>query len=146
MKAGIYIRSTALLDDTYFEKTILFITEYNEKGAMAFVVNKPFPRRFNELAEFSDSPPFPLSEGGPVDLEHLYFIHRRPELIAGGVPVKEPVYFGGDFQTAVELMNNKGITEKDIRLFIGYCGWDANELEEEIAEGSWEILEEVELF
>lgn len=146
MKAGIIIGSTALLDDSFFEQAILFIAEYNEKGAMGFVINKEFPRRFNELKEFSDSIPFPLYEGGPVDQEHLYFVHRRPELIAGGVPVADNIYLGGDFKTAVRLINNGTLSTSDIRLFIGYCGWDFQELEAEIAEGSWEVLEEATLF
>ena len=146
MDAGIFITSTSLLDDTFFEDATLFITEYNEKGAMGFVVNKEFPRKFNELEEFRYSPPFPLYDGGPVDREHLYFVHRRPDLIAGGVPVADNIYMGGDFKAAVMHMNNGTILEQDIRLFIGYCGWNTHELEEEIAEGSWEIWEEGKLF
>lgn len=146
MNAGIFITSTSLLDGSIFESAIVFITEYNEKGAMGFVVNKEFPRKFNELEEFKYSPPFPLYDGGPVDREHLYFVHRRPELIEGGIPVADNIYMGGDFKAAVMLMNNGTISEKDIRLFIGYCGWDTHELEEEIAEGSWEIGKEERLF
>lgn len=146
MDAGIFITSTSLLDGTFFESVILFITEYNEKGAMGFVVNKEFPRRFNELEEFKHSPPFPLYDGGPVDREHLYFVHRRPDLIEGGIPVADNIYMGGDFKAAVMHMNDGAISEKDIRLFIGYCGWDTHELEDEIAEGSWEIEKEGGLF
>jgi putative transcriptional regulator len=146
MHAGIFIRSTSLLEDSFFEGALLFITEYNEKGAMGFVINKEFPRKFNELEEFKYSPSFPLYEGGPVDQEHLYFLHQRPDLIAGGVPVTDNIYLGGDFKAAVMHMNNNTISEKDIRLFIGYCGWDSHELDGEVAEGSWEILKKASLF
>jgi putative transcriptional regulator len=146
MHAGIFIRSTSLLEDSFFEGALLFITEYNEKGAMGFVINKEFPRKFNELEEFKYSPSFPLYEGGPVDQEHLYFLHQRPDLIAGGVPVADNIYLGGDFKAAVMHMNNSTISEKDIRLFIGYCGWDPHELDGEVAEGSWEILKTASLF
>lgn len=146
INAGIYIKSTPLLDDTVFEKTVILITEYNEKGAMGFVVNKLFPRTFNELQEFSNSRPFPLYEGGPVDQEHLFFVHRRPELIRGGVLIAENIYLGGDFKAAVKHINNGTLPEQDIRLFIGYCGWDFGELDAEIAEGSWQVLEETKLF
>jgi len=146
MDAGIFIKSTSLLEDSFFEGALLFITEYNEKGAMGFVINKEFPRKFNELEEFKYSPAFPLFEGGPVDQEHLYFVHQRPDLIAGGVLITDNIYLGGDFKAAVMHMNNDTISAKDIRLFIGYCGWDPHELEAEIAEGSWEILKKATLF
>ncbi|TWF41733.1 putative transcriptional regulator [Chitinophaga polysaccharea] len=139
MNAGMFLYSTSLLNDSFFEDTQLFITELNDKGAMGFVVNKLFPRKFNELVEFRHSIAFPLYDGGPVDREHLYFLHRRPDLIEGGIPVAGDIYMGGDFKAAVKYINNKSIATHDIRLFIGYCGWDPLELEEEIAEGSWEI-------
>ena len=141
-----FLRSTAFLDDSLFEKAIIFITEKNEKGAMGFVVNKLFPRPINELVEFKDSIPFPLFEGGPVDQEHLYFIHQRPDLISGGDLIVNNIYLGGDFKSAMMHINNKAITEKDIKIFIGYCGWDHLELEEEIAEGSWVVVKENKLF
>jgi len=146
MTAGTFIQSTPLMDGDYFEKTIIYITECNENGAVGYIINRLFPRRFNELQEFSSSIAFPLYEGGPVDTEHLFFIHRRPGLIAGGTPVTDSIYVGGDFKAAVKLLNNAAITNKDIKLLIGYCGWDRGELEAEIAEGSWIVLDDAALF
>lgn len=140
MKAGTVLESTALLNGDFFEGATILITEYNEQGAMGFVVNKLFPRKLNELAEFSQSVPFPLYDGGPVDREHLYFLHTRPDLIEGGKRVFEQMYLGGDFKAAVECLDMDVIEDSEIRLFIGYCGWDAGELEAEIAEGSWRVL------
>jgi putative transcriptional regulator len=139
MNAGIFLHATALLNDTFFEDAIIFITEYNEKGAMGFVINRVFPRGLTELEEFKHGKSFPLRDGGPVDKEHLYFLHRRPDLIAGGTLVADGIYFGGDFKAAVEGINNSTLTEQELRIFIGYCGWDNGELEEEVAEGSWEV-------
>lgn len=138
MKAGTFLHSTAALDDTFFEKAVIFLTEHNEKGAMGFVVNKLFPRTFNELEAYRHSEPFPLYEGGPVDQEHLFFLHSRPDLIRDSVQVTDTIYLGGDFQEAVRLINNKILTGQEIKLFIGYCGWDYQEMEAEIAEGSWQ--------
>lgn len=139
MQNGTILHSTSLLNDSIFEDVTILITERNEKGAMGFVINKLFDRKLNELEEFKHGTPFPLHDGGPVDREHLFFIHQRPDLIEGGTLVSNNIYFGGDFKTAVKLINYRTISEKDIKIFIGYCGWDANELEEEIAEGSWEV-------
>jgi putative transcriptional regulator len=146
MNAGIFLHSTALLDDTYFEQAVIFITEYNEKGALGFVTNKVFPRKLTELEEFKHGVPFPLYEGGPVDQEHLYFVHQRPDLITGGTLIANGVYLGGDFAAAVKHINSHTLTSKDIRIFIGYCGWDFNELEAEVEEGSWEVTEAEAMF
>lgn len=139
MTLGTFLHATPLLNNSFFEDAVVYIAEINESGALGFVINKLFGRKFNELQEFKTSPPIALYDGGPVDREHIYFIHNRPELITGGTLICENVYLGGDFKTAVTLINDNTITEHHIRLFIGYCGWDDNELKAEIEEGSWEV-------
>ena len=136
-KTGILLTGSASLDDPNFDEAVIFITEHNEKGATGFVGNKLFARKLNELVAFEDSPPFPLYDGGPMDKEHLFFIHRRPDLITGGTPVTDSIYFGGNFQQAVAHINERSLLQNDIKIFVGYCGWDFGELEEEIKEGSW---------
>ena len=137
INAGSLLISTPTLDDPNFEKVVVFITEHNEKGALGFVVNKLFPRTFNELVEYKHSSVFPLYDGGPVEEEKLFFLHCRPDLIKDGVPVVDSIYMGGNFKQAVAHINDTNSKQNDIKLFIGYCGWDYNQLEEEIEEGSW---------
>jgi putative transcriptional regulator len=139
LQTGNIIISTHSLNGTNFEKAAIVITEHNEKGTIGYVFNKPFPRNFNELEEFKHSVPVPLYAGGPVQTDMLYFMHRRPDLIEKGEPVAGDVLMGSDFKKAVQLLNNAQLSVDDMRLFIGYCGWDANELEAEITEGSWQV-------
>lgn len=139
IEAGTIIISTALLNGTEFEKVAIVITEHNEKGAIGYVFNQPFPRNFNELEEFKHSVPVPLYAGGPVQTDMLYFMHCRPDLVEGGDLVAADVYMNGDFKKAVQLLNNGTLSIHEVRLFIGYCGWDAGELEAEIEEGSWQV-------
>lgn len=129
------------MDDPFFKQSVLFITEHNQQGAMAFIINKIFERPLNELAEFNNSPPFPLYSGGPVDTAHLFFIHRRNDLIPGGTQIIDNIYLGGDFKQAIAHINDKTLDKSAIKIFIGYCGWDAMELEAEIAEGSWDVVD-----
>jgi putative transcriptional regulator len=137
LAAGMLIESTAALDDTVFAGVTIFLSAYNEKGAMGFIVNQPFGRSLHELAAFSRVPAFPLYHGGPVDEEHLYFLYCRPDLIPGGRQVFNDIYTEGDFEQAVRLLEQGQLKRGDIKIFVGYCGWDTGELEAEIAEGSW---------
>jgi putative transcriptional regulator len=143
LKPRTFIQATPSLNHTNFEQTIIFITEYDSNGATGFIINKLFHRQLNELHEFSGGIAFPLYEGGPVDNEHLYFLHQRPDLIQGGALIANDIYLGGDFAQAINSINNKSITAKDIKICIGYCGWDTNELETEIEEGSWTIVNDI---
>ena len=141
IRSGTYIKSTVALTDTVFENSLLLISTCNNDGAVGFVINQPYHRALNELEEFKHSVPFPLYNGGPVDQEHIFFIHQRPDIIANGTPINNSLYLGGNFKQALTAINNKTLSAKDIKLFIGYCGWNADELEAEVAEGSWTIEE-----
>ncbi|HUP12872.1 MAG TPA: YqgE/AlgH family protein [Niastella sp.] len=141
IQAGSLLISAPLLQDPYFDKVVIYIAEYNEKGALGFVMNQVFEKTFNELTEFRTSKPFPLHQGGPVERENLYFIHRAPDAIKDGRPIADGVYIGGDFEQAVDYLNAANESESNLRLFIGYSGWDANQLEDEIKEGSWLTVE-----
>lgn len=146
MKPDTFLSATSLLDDDYFAKAIVFIAECNSDGASCFVINRPLGRNLNELAEFSNGIPFPLYEGGPVDHEHLYIIHRRPELVSGGKLIGDNIYLGGEMKDVIKYLNNGALIDQDIKIFSGYCGWDKDELDKEIEEGSWEVVEPVLLF
>ena len=141
LQAGSIIISTDLLKDTNFEQVAIVITELNENGAIGYVFNQPFPRSFNELEEFKDSIPVPLYAGGPMQTDKLYFMHCRADLIEGGELVAGDVYMNGDFKKAVQLLNNGTLRIHEVRLFIGYCGWYAGELQAEIDEGSWQMTQ-----
>ena len=139
LKAGIYIKSTDALDGSFFEHTIILIVKHNEEESLGFVTNKPFGKSLHELIEFNHSKPFPLMDGGPVDREHLFVLHKRPDLIIGGEKMNNGFYLGGHMEQVIEAINNGSATQEEIQIFIGYCGWDAGELDAELEEGSWTL-------
>ena len=137
LNAGIYIKSTDALNGSIFENTTILLVKNNTAGTIGFVTNKHLYKSLHQLKEFKTSKPFPLMDGGPVDREHLFVLHKRPDLISGGEQITNDVYLGGNMEEVIEAINNSGATNHDIQLFIGYCGWDAGELEAEMEEGSW---------
>lgn len=137
LNAGVYIKSTNALIGSFFEHTTILVVEHNNAGSLGFVTNNPFGKSLHELIEFSHAKAFPLMDGGPVDREHLFVLHKRPDLIEGGEQVANSLYLGGNMDQVIEAINTKGLNEHEIQIFIGYCGWDAGELEAEVKEGSW---------
>lgn len=136
---GSLLASSTALTDPHFSNTLVFIAEHNNKGATGFVINRVFPRWFNELEAYRHMPALTLYAGGPVDQEHLFFLHRRPDMIPGGQAVAQGICFGGDFEQALRYLSAGIVAPTDLLLFIGYAGWDTGDLEAELAEGSWEI-------
>jgi putative transcriptional regulator len=137
LKAGIYIKSTTALNGSYFEHTTILIVEHNEEGSLGFVTNKSFGKSLHELIEFSQTNPFALMDGGPVDREHLFVLHKRPDLIEGGQQIHNGLYLGGNMDQVIEAINTAASNQQEIQIYIGYCGWDPGELEAELEEGSW---------
>jgi putative transcriptional regulator len=140
LKRGIYIKSTDALNGSFFEHTTILIVKHNNEESVGFVTNIPFQKSLHELIEFNQSKPFPLMDGGPVDREHLFVLHKRPDLIDGGEQVTQDLYLGGNMEQVIEAINNRGANNQEIQIFIGYCGWDVGELEAEIEEGSWVLI------
>ena len=140
LKAGIYIKSTAALIGSFFENTTILLVQHNEEGSLGFVTNKSFEKSLHELIEFKHVKPFPLMDGGPVDRDHLFVLHKRPNLIEGGEQIPNGLYLGGNMKQVIEAINTKSANKQEIQLFIGYCGWDKGELEAELKEGSWSFL------
>jgi len=137
LKAGFYIKSTTALRGSFFENTTILLVQHNEKGSIGFVTHKTFEKSLHELIEFNHIKPFPLLDGGPVDREHLFVLHNRPDLIDGGKQIPNGFYLGGNMDQVIEAIDTMGATQQEIQLFIGYCGWDLGELEAELEEGSW---------
>ena len=137
LKAGIYIKSTAALNGSFFENTTILLVKHNEEGSIGFVTNKTLGKSLHDLNEFNHSKPFPLMDGGPVDRDHLFVLHKRPDLIEGGEQVSNGLYLGGNMDQVIAAINTGGANQQEIQLFIGYCGWDLGELEAEVKEGSW---------
>jgi putative transcriptional regulator len=137
--AGMYIKSTEELKGSFFENTTILIVKNNVEGTVGFVTNKLFGKSLHELIEFNHSKPYPLMDGGPVDRDHLFVLHNQPDLIEGGELISNGLYMGGNMEQVIEAINKTIANKEEIKLFIGYCGWDPDELEAEVKEGSWTI-------
>jgi putative transcriptional regulator len=141
LKQGQVLVATTQLHNDYFAGARIYLAEVNAAGVTGFILNRPFNRKLNELEEFLEAPAIPIYEGGPVDQEHLYLLHRCSGLVEGGAPAGNGLYYGGNFLQVIQHLQSGRLSAGEIRLFTGYCGWDAGEVEEEIKEGSWRVEE-----
>jgi len=138
---GRVLISEPLLNDSYFKRSVVLLTEYSGDGAVGFVLNKPIDLPINEVID--DFPKFnaTIYVGGPVAKDSIHFLHTLPDLIPNSIHVKDNIYWGGDFERIKELVSEGLIKPSQIRFFLGYSGWSPKQLDEEIENNAWLISE-----
>ena len=135
-KGQLLIANPFILGDDSFARTVILLTEHNEEGSVGFILNKPLKYSITDLIpEIKED--FKVYNGGPVEKDNLYFIHDVPHLIQNSVEISNGIFWGGCFETVKELIAKNRITKNNIRFFLGYTGWDKNQLESEIEENTW---------
>ena len=125
------------LRDPNFMRSVVFMCEHKEEGSFGFVLNRRYEQLLGELLSGLETSVFPVYYGGPVQVDTIHYLHQRPDLIPGGVEVTDHIFWGGDFETVIDLLKNNRLKETDIRFFIGYSGWGAGQLDEEMKLKSW---------
>ncbi|RUA12467.1 MAG: YqgE/AlgH family protein [Flavobacteriia bacterium] len=139
-KGKLLIAEPSILNDNQFNRSVVLLTEHNERGSVGFIFNKPSPYIISDFIAETDST-LRVYHGGPVSEDNLYFVHKIPELIPNSIEIANGIYWGGNFNVVVDLLNDKIISKNDIRFFLGYSGWSNNQLDEELSAFSWIIIE-----
>ena len=139
-KGYLLIAEPTLIDDS-FNRTIVLIADHQEGGAIGFITNKPLPVQLTDL--LPDFPDFdaPIFYGGPVQQDNLYFIHSLGKVIPGSVEISRGIYWGGNLAALMELIDKGEVETHEVRFFMGYAGWQSQQLEGEIKEESWLVVE-----
>ena len=129
------------LPGDYFSRSVIFLVAHSEKGAVGFILNKRVEFQLQEV--FIDFPDFDAQVflGGPVSADSVFFIHRLGNSLPGSIHVLGDLYWGGDFETLKNQISQGMINPNDIHFFLGYSGWDAGQLENEIKEDSWLVTD-----
>lgn len=130
------------LEDPYFSNALVYVCEHNENGALGIIVNRPIDMNLAGLLEKIDIKleaealaKLPVYFGGPVQLDRGFVLHR-------------PV---GNWQSTLAVNGDVGLTSSrdvlasvgsaglpsEIIVTLGYAGWSAGQLEDELAQNSW---------
>lgn len=141
-KGQLLIAEPSILGDVSFTRSVILLADHNDEGSVGFILNKPLDFTLNELVQ-DVSAPFTIYNGGPVEQDNLYFIHTVPHLIPDSVEISNGIYWAGDFNEVVKLIEKNTITENDIRFFLGYSGWHSEQLENELDANSWVLSDNV---
>jgi putative transcriptional regulator len=129
------------LKDNHFTRSVVYLCSHDKEGSFGFSLNKIFEYNLNDLVENVQLPNIPIYVGGPVGNDALHFLHRYPELISDSQKISEGLYWGGNFKDVVSLIHAGHYDPNKLKFFVGYSGWGANQLQEELNDKTWLIAE-----
>ncbi len=138
---GALLLAGELLEDPNFRNTIVLVCRHDAEGAYGLVLNRPSHMPLREIFEISPQDPEAAERrrvyiGGPVRPEELQVLELGGEAVPEAVTLAPGVNVGGRWDS-LEAILSRG--EPSLRLFLGYAGWGPGQLEDEIAEGAWEV-------
>ncbi|WP_371188377.1 YqgE/AlgH family protein [Thalassotalea maritima] len=132
------------MQDTYFHKTVTYICEHNEQGAMGLVVNIPVRITLHELlgqidadSRITESLTQRVLAGGPVSPDRGFVLHNTQPGWTSSMALNSEIMI----TTSKDILESLG-TDKAPQQFLvtlGYAGWGPGQLEQEIKDNSWLI-------
>lgn len=141
-KGHLLLAEPSIIGDLSFNRSVILLADHTFEGSVGFILNKPLKYSIKELLPEIDSN-FKIYNGGPVEQDNLYFIHNVPDLIPNSIEISNGIFWGGDFELTKDLINNKILKKTNIRFFLGYTGWDAQQLETELQANSWILTKNI---
>jgi putative transcriptional regulator len=136
---GKILISEPFLPDTFFNRSIVYLTDHTPEGSVGFILNKKLDLQVDATIDGFEGWNENLSMGGPVAPDTLHYLHNLGDLIPKSVLVEGNIFWGGEIDVIRDLIKSGRIKQSNIRFFLGYSGWSAGQLERELKEDSWVI-------
>lgn len=136
---GKVLISEPFLYDEMFGRSVILLVDHSTDGTMGLVLNKPLPLSLNDvLKEFKDISNIPIYEGGPLSTDTLFYLHTLKD-VEDSLQIGKGVYLNGDFDAIRRYILQGNDIDGKIRFFLGYSGWEHDQLCQEIEENTWLI-------
>jgi putative transcriptional regulator len=132
--------------DETFAGAVVYLCEHNEKGAVGLVINKPIDIKLRNLFEKvelsldrSELAEQPVYFGGPVQTERGFVLHEKLGEGGGHYSSTLSVPGGLEMTTSKDVLEamSGGAGPKKVLITLGYSGWEAGQLEDELGRNGW---------
>ncbi len=130
------------MQDPRFAQTVIFLCAHTAEGAMGVVLNRPLNRpKFADLLQQLGIEPTPpqrdmrLGTGGPVDDNRGFVLHSADWTAEGSMQVDNNYVLTANLEVLQAIASGGGPAQG--LLVLGYAGWDAGQLDEEIRQNAW---------
>lgn len=130
------------MTDPRFAKSVVYICAHGEEGAMGLVINRTLgAMMFSDLLEQLDIPVGPVGRdvsmqfGGPVESGRGFVLHSSEYVLESTLVIDEDVSLTATIDVLKAITQGRG--PRQYQLMLGYAGWGAGQLDDEIMENGW---------
>lgn len=141
IEKGLLLIAEPFLKDENFQRSVVLLCQQDDDGSFGIQLNKKIDIDISYFLEELADQNLPVFDGGPVGKDHIHFLHQHPELIPGGEHLIGQIYWGGDYEAAVQHVKKGNIHTNEIKFYLGYSGWGKNQLRKEMKHHSWLLTE-----
>jgi putative transcriptional regulator len=139
---GQLLIATPSMTDPRFEKAVILVCVHNAEGAMGIIINKlfadiDFKKLISELniTSTEHTGKLDIHFGGPVEIGYGFVLHSKETIFEGSLPINDQISLNTSIDMIRMLATGNG--PENALLALGYTGWGAGQLEEELIQNSW---------
>lgn len=135
---GDLLLSEPTMNDLHFGRSVILLVDHNEsEGSFGIIMNKLLNVRLSEIVDVFEDFDAPVYLGGPVAENQIFYMHTLGDIIPNSCKIMDGLYWGGDTDTLNELIAQGIVNQNNVRFFLGYSGWEAGQLVNELSRNSW---------
>lgn len=139
---NLLIAEPFMLDDN-FKRSVVLLAAEDEEGKVGYILNQKTNVLVKDLVPDCPDCEFLVYIGGPVEPDTLHFIHTCPDKISESTEIRDNIYWSGNFEELKIQLNSGAIKEGEIKFFLGYSGWNKQQLQDELDNNMWIVSDKL---
>lgn len=132
--------STPDISGDIFSRSVVLLIEHNNDGAFGLILNKKNKEMSQRLHHHFDQP-IEVYDGGPVEHDKVFFIIKGKKISENHSALNDDFYLTEDIESVINAVLNNIISLADVKIFAGYSGWSAQQLEHEVNQKVWTVVD-----
>ncbi|MBL1219721.1 YqgE/AlgH family protein [Chryseobacterium sp. L7] len=137
---GKILISTPDISGDIFSRSVVLIIEHNESGAFGLILNKKNSQMSSKFKNFFDFK-IEVYDGGPVENDKVFFIVKDKKVTEIYSEINKNFYITEDIESIISAVLNKELSIHDVKIFSGYSGWSAEQLDDEVQRKMWTVVD-----
>lgn len=137
---GKILISTPDISGDIFSRSVVLIIDHDENGSFGLILNKKNSKistRFKSLFEFK----IDVYDGGPVENDKVFFIIKGEKITENYSEINSEFYLTENVEEVINAVMTNSLNVQDLKIFSGYTGWSSGQLENEISNKVWTVVD-----